>query len=227
MWLQRNHPEVFAQLQGASATLGRLSAIYRGSFARRTRQAFGDYADYVSAAGSDVAYAASAVPDFTLDQIDVTAPALDAGPSLEQSIADETAGAASLTPDISSSVPTVPVSTPTAAASSLGQTLSQNAGLITATLNAANTIVTTKAAAQVIQAQAQRAAAGLAPANVSYTTVTDPTTGEVSAIPVLNTATGQLPLSTAGIDQLAPATFLQNYGLYILLGLAALVVATE
>jgi hypothetical protein len=227
MWLKKQHPEVFAQLLSASSTLGRLSEIYRGPrFSDRARHSFGDYADYASAA-PDVSSIVADVPSFSLDQIDVSAPALDSGPSLEQSIASETAGAASLTPSLAASVPTMPAVAPTAAASSVGQTLSQNAGLIQATLSAANTIVTSNAAAQLIKAQAQRAAAGLAPANVGYMTVTDPSTGQVSAIPVLNTGSGQLPLSMSGIDRLAPSTFLQNYGLYIMLGIAALIVATE
>jgi hypothetical protein len=228
MWLKRQHPEVFAQLLSASSTLGRLSEIYRGPrFSRRSRHGLGDYADYASAA-PDVSSIVADVPSFSLDQIDVSAPALDSGPSLEQSIASETAGAASLgIPSLAASVPTMPAVAPTAAASSVGQTLSQNAGLIQATLSAANTIVTSNAAAQLIKAQAQRAAAGLAPANVGYMTVTDPSTGQVSAIPVLNTGSGQLPLSMSGIDRLAPSTFLQNYGLYIMLGIAALIVATE
>ena len=234
LWLQKQHPDVFAELLKAAVTLSGLSAIYRApSFSARASQRFGDYADYFSAADSAADLVAS-VPDFSLDEIDVSAPALNDAPSLEQSISDETATAASLTPSISEEtalqtmqVPTVPISTPTAAASTVGQTLASNAGLIQATLSAANTIVTSNAAAQVIQAQAQRAAAGLAPANVSYATVTDPTTGAVSAVPVLNTGSGQLPLSTAGIDSLAPSTFLQNYGLYIMLGLAALIVAMD
>jgi hypothetical protein len=240
MWLKMYHPAVFAQLVSASSTLGRLQALYRGpSFSARQSQRFGDYADYfdIGSAASSIAD----VPSFSLDEIDVSAPALDEGPSLEQSVSDETALAASVQPSISEetalqtmqvpsvaeSVPTMPTVTPTAAASNVGQTLANNAGLIQATLSAANTVVTSNAAAQLIQAQAQRAAAGLAPANVGYMTVTDPTTGAVSTIPVLNTGSGQLPLSTAGINQLSPATFLQNYGLYIMLGLAALVVAME
>lgn len=228
MWLKRQHPDVFAQLLSTSKTLSGLQAVYRGPrFSRRARQGLGDYADYIGGAVSDASSIVADVPSFSLDQIDVSAPAVDAGPSLEQSIASETAGAASLTPSLAESIPTLPVVQPTAAASSVGQTLANNAGLIQATLSAANTIVTSSAAAQVIKAQAQRAAAGLAPANVGYRTVTDPATGEVSAIPVLNTGTGQLPLSTAGINRLAPSTFLQNYGLYIMLGIAAFVVATD
>lgn len=234
MWLQIQHPEVFAQLLSSSRTLGRLSEIYRGPrFAERSGQRLGDYADYFSAADSAADLAAD-VPD--LDEIDVGAPALESGSSLEESISAETESAttASLQPSISEEtalqtmqVPTLPPVAPTAAASSVGATLASNAGLIQATLSAANTIVTANAAAQVIAAQAQRAAAGLAPANVTYATVTDPTTGAVSTVPVLNTANGQLPLSTAGINALSPATFLQNYGLYIMLGLAALVVAMD
>lgn len=230
MWLRAHHPALFAQLQSTSTTLGRLHALYRGpTFATRARHSLGDYADYFGAASDAVAYTAD-IPDITLDQIDVSAPALgDEGSSLEQDIASETAGAASLTPTVSTA-DTVPTAAPVAAtpaASSIASALASNAGLITATLNAANTVVTSKAAAQLIQAQANRAAAGLAPADVGYATVTDEATGAVSAVPVLNTVNGQLPLSTAGIDALSPSTFLQNYGLYIMLGLAALVVAVE
>lgn len=228
-WLQAMHPALFAQLLAASQTLSGLQALYRGPlFSARAAQSFGDYADYFDI-GDSAADLADAAPDFTLPEIDVTASAVDEGPSLEQEIASDTAGASSpitsqIAPD---SVPTAPPVAPSAAASTVGSTLVANAGLLTATLNAAATVVTTKAAAQVIQAQAQRASSGLAPAAVSYVPVTDATTGIVSTVPVLNTANGQLPLSAAGIDSLAPATFLQNYGLYIVLGLAALVVALE
>ena len=226
MWLQGQHPEVFAQLVSASNTLGKLQALYRGPrFVERSGQRLGDYADYFSDAAVSVSYD---IPSFSVDSIDLGASDIATGGSLESEIAGETSGAASLTPtSVADQVPTVPPVAPTAAASSVATTLASNAKLITATLSAANTIVTSNAAAAVIQAQANRAAAGLAPANVGYTSVTDPTTGAVSLVPVLNTANGQLPLSTAGIDQLAPSTFLQNYGLYIMLGLAALVVALD
>jgi hypothetical protein len=230
MWLSANHPAVFADLVSTSKTLGRMPEIYRGSFSSRreaSRATLGDYADYFSDAAVTVSYD---IPSFSIDSIDPGALDLSTGgSSLESEISSETSGAASLTPtaSVADSVPTMPPVAPTAAASSVGSTLASNAGLIQATLSAANTIVTSNAAAAVIAAQAQRAAAGLAPANVGYTSVTDPTTGAVSLIPVLNTGSGQLPLSTSGIDQLAPATFLQNYGLYIMLGLAALVVAME
>jgi hypothetical protein len=226
MWLRANHPQFFAQLLSASSTLGKLHAIYSGPrFSERNRHSLGDYADYFSDAAVSVSYD---IPTFSVDSLDIGASDLSTGSSLESEISSETSGVATLTPTpTADSVPTMPAVAPTADASTVASTLASNAKLITATLSAANTIVTSNAAAAVITAQAQRAAAGLAPADVGYASVTDPTTGAVSLVPVLNTANGQLPLTTGGINSLAPATFLQNYGLYIMLGLAALVVATE
>jgi hypothetical protein len=251
-WVQAWHPNVFNQLVAAAAREAALGAIYRDTFARRTGQAFGDYADYFTDVSSAVDYDASVLPEIDvtgsssslLDSLDTSGSGggslldnLDTSSdtsSISSDVAAETASAtaAPITTDISAetpdaSIPTATTATPSAAASSVGSTLASNATLITAALRAASTVLSTQAAAAVIQAQAQRAAAGLAPANVSYATYTDPVTGVVSTVPVLNTGSGQLPLTTAGINELAPSTFLQNYGLYIMLGLAALVVAWE
>jgi hypothetical protein len=246
-WLERQHPDVFSVLLSQSQRLSGLAVIYRGRFADRresARQAFGDY--YLSATDiSDLATTFDTSTDL-LPEITVTADAgggatlidsLDSGPSIADQVSAQTAIATAnpiTTPietavptDVTAAIPTAPVSPPSSAASTVGQTLVNNTGLLRSALNAANTVITSNAAAAVITAQAQRAAAGLAPANVSYIPVTDSSTGQVSTVPVLNTASGQLPLSTSGINALAPATFLQNYGLYIMLGLAALVVAWE
>src|SRR5271167_1377913 len=90
MWLRAQHPELFAVLLKSAVTLGQLAAVYRGSFGARSRQSFGDYADYFGDAASSVSYTAD-IPSISLDEIDVTATSLDDGPSLEQDIAAETA----------------------------------------------------------------------------------------------------------------------------------------
>jgi hypothetical protein len=253
-WVQAWHPNVFNALVSAAAKEVALGDLYRGPmFAERQSQRFGDYADYFSDLSDAVSYDAGDFADLDLtgsaggsllDTLDTSTDT--GGGSLLDNLDEENNSIASgveaetATTDIpiasstvdagtldTSSIPTTTTDTPSAAASSVGSTLAANSSLITAALRAASTVLSTQAAAAVIQAQAQRAAAGLAPANVGYATVTDPTTGLVSTVPVLNTGTGQLPLTTAGINALAPATFLQNYGLYIMLGLAALVVAWE
>ena len=92
LWLKGQHPALFAELLKTAVTLSGLAAIYLApSFSARQSQRFGDYGDYI-----DLSSAASIdVPSFSLDEIDVSAPALaEEGPSLEQSIADETALAA-------------------------------------------------------------------------------------------------------------------------------------
>lgn len=247
VWLQLNHPALFAQLASVANKSSQLGRIYRDSFAHRRSQQMGDYYDFADF-GSDASDFSNAFADTPIS-VDLDIPEMNLSdsllsdmqsPSIADSISAETQGAATLSEQVdagavpalppiqsAASIPTMPPVQPSSSASSVGSTLAANAGLITASLNAANTIITSNTAAQVIQAQAQRAAAGLAPANVGYQTYTDPTTGAVSLVPVLNGANGQLPLNTAGINALSPATFLQNYGLYIMLGLAALVVAMD
>ncbi len=251
VWLQKTHPEVFARILASAQKLQGLNALYRGpAFVRRQSQAMGDYSDYFSSAPLDSGIDWSTVADITPADfnIDTGGSLLDSvgdygeDSSLSDQISAQTAAAAqqpapdivmNIPTDISSSIgsgidiPTLPVTSPSSAASTVGSILAANAHLLTTALQAASTVLSTNAAANLIQAQANRAAAGLAPANVSYQTYTDPTTGQVQTVPVLNTGNGQLPLNTAGINALSPSTFLQNYGLYIMLGLAALVVALE
>jgi hypothetical protein len=248
VWLQRYEPALFQTLLAKSRKLSALGDLYRGPFfTDRARHSFGDYADYFSDAASIVDYSSSAVGDIgdVLDDDDFISGSLESEleePSISEGVAAETANAsdlpiasnvsdAPLPSDVTnpldiqgdaSSIPTMPTAAVNSAASTVGQTLSSNAGLLVATLNAANTILSANAAANLVAAQAARAAAGLAPANVSY--VAD---GSGNLVPVLNTGSGQLPLTAAGVDALAPATFLQNYGLYIMLGLAGLVLAME
>lgn len=244
-WVQKNHPEVFAAWVDIANRQTQLGLIYRSRlFSARESQKLGDYSDYIA----DIGEAAGDIADDSsfysaIDDLDIGAADsslldnLDDSGSIANDVSAETAIAdanplttsidVGSTPDITTSIPTSVTAAPSSAAASVGSTLAANSTLITTALKAASTILSANAAASVIAAQAQRAAAGLAPANVGYVTSTNPLTGQVTATPVLNTANGQLPLTGSGIDALSPSTFLQNYGLYIMLGLAALVVATE
>lgn len=227
-WLQRVHPDVFAKLLANVQKLSGLSALYRGRFAGRreaSRNTFGDYEIDLSSLADAIGPADYAPMDFSItDAISADTAGAELSPM------GLTAGSVSaptyLTQD---QIPTLTTASPSSSASSVGNFLSNLATpqVALAALRAATTIVTSNNAANVITAQANRAAAGQAPANVSYIPVTDSSTGIVTAQPVLNTSNGQLPLSASGINSLAPATFLQNYGLYIMLGLAALVFATS
>lgn len=243
VWLQRHEPDVFAQLLSSAQKMSALGALYRGRFTgvRResSRSQFGDYASYTG-----IVDISAPSPDTTmLDPIVVESSAGGGGAfdnSLAAAVSADTAGTAlDVSPtvvlenqppaDLQANIPTMPTASVGSAASSVGSFLSSLASpqVALAALKAATQIVSTNATANVITAQAQRAANGQAPANVSYIPVTDNATGIVSPMPVLNTGQGQLPLSSAGINRLAPSTFLQNYGLYIMLGLAALVFATS
>lgn len=244
VWIERHEPVLFSQLVAKTQKLKALGDLYRAPpFYRREGQALGDYGDYFSDVASAISYTASDIDlsNISLDTFDTGSLEAElAEPSIADSVAAETAGAVETPisvnedlglpsdianvniPDVSASIPTMPnVSNPSASASTVGQALSSNAGLLVATLNAANTVLQANAASNLLQAQASRAAAGLAPANVSY--VSTPS----GVVPVLNTGSGQLPLTGSGINALAPSTFLQSYGLYIMLGLAGLVLVME
>jgi hypothetical protein len=243
VWLQRQHPDVFAQLLAQAQKIQGLGRLYRGRFTgRESSRGLGDYASYIdlSSVASD---AAAASPDM-LDAITVESAYTGGGSafdnSLSAAVSADTAGVnldvsptvaldAGAPADLQTNIPTMPSASVGSAASSVGSFLSSLATpqVALAALRAATQVITANDTAKVITAQAQRAANGQAPANVSYVPVTDNATGIVSAMPVLNTGQGQMHLSTAGINALAPSTFLQNYGLYIMLGLAALVFATS
>lgn len=246
-WLQKNHPAVFQSLL-KRATAQSMGAIYRGNFAARSAklEGFGDYGDYFSYFSSAVSDS-TGLPSLDYSDLDVavdTAPVttdlddqlqsapietsgdLDAETAVAPTVAIDSGDAASsMTP---SSVPTAPASAPTAATSSVGNYLSTPAGtqVLAAALTGTAQIINAASAASVITAQAQRAAAGMAPANVSYVATTNPSTGEATVTPVLNTSSGAVALSNAGIDALSPASFLQDYGLYIMLGIGALIALT-
>jgi hypothetical protein len=149
-----------------------------------------------------------------------------ANPSVQTAITDQDLSATLATPTVNipsdvATTPSVPVSS---AASSVGSFLSSQNGasILLATLKGANQIVSSLAAANVIEAQAARAAAGYAPANIGYTTTTDPNTGQVTVVPVLNQNGSQIALGDNAVDSIAPPGFLQNYGVYLIVGAAAL-----
>lgn len=221
-WLERRHPDVFAQLLANARKVQGIGALVRGTrFSERTRHGFGDYYIDLSSLADAVGPSEYSASDFSI----ANAVSADTAGAELSPIAGANPSMPSLSTD---QIPTfsAPASS---SASSVGSFLSSLATpqVVMSALKAATQIITTNATANVIQAQAQRAAAGQAPANVSYIPVTDSTTGIVSPQAVLNTPSGQLPLTGAGINALAPATFLQNYGLYIMLGLAALLVSME
>jgi hypothetical protein len=200
-WLQFNHPDVFGLLKTAAEHQATLDTIYKSNFSgRRGMGTFGDYFDYVSDITSSLPDT-STLTDLTESTLfsDLDIPSIDVG-SLDSAV----------TPTEISTLTQSATSTPVVAPD-----------ITTDTVSGANQVVGSIAAANVIQAQAARAASGLAPANVTYTTSVDPATGQVTAIPVLNTANGAIAVSAS---QIAPATFLQKWGLYIMLALGAFVI---
>lgn len=252
-WLQKNHPQVFKVLL-KKATASAMGAIYRGNFDQRRQalEGFGDYGDYFSYFSSAVSDSTGlpALSDISnldnsnlvdsvtdtpvttdLDdqlQSEPLEPSgdLDAETAVAPTVAIDSGDAASsITP---SGVPTAPASAPTSATSSVGNYLTSPAGaqVLSAAITGAAQIVNANTAANVIESQAARAAAGLAPANVSYVATTNPTTGQSTVTPVLNTSSGAVALSNAGIEAMTPSSFLQEYGLYIMLGIGAFVALT-
>jgi hypothetical protein len=155
-----------------------------------------------------------------------------ANPDLSTAITAQNLAATIETPptvSVADTVATTSGNPVSAAASSVGSFLSSAQGgqILLATLKGASAIVNSVAAANVIEAQAQRAAAGLQPANVGYTLVTDPTTGQQTAVPVLNQNGNQIALGSNAVSALAPPGFLQNYGVYLIMGAAALALLSE
>jgi len=118
------------------------------------------------------------------------------------------------------------------AISSVGSFLTTGGGLnalantASAYFNSQSTAKNAQVQTAVLQAQSARALTGAAPANVSY--VTNPLTGQVT--PVLNTAGGTVPLSSSLLSSITPSglsAFLSQYGLWLALGAAGLVVLTS
>ncbi len=246
-WIQTNHPALFNVLLKRAKSQA-LHGLYPGSFIGRLGQDdLSDYfnsadaADAVANSDLSATDSGAVLPEITVtaenpNSTELTGSGGGAGSdeeatSIQTAIANETAMAnipmTAVTADISGPAPSVnitPDSVPTTSTSSTSSALSAvgnyltSAQGITTLLKGAATIATTNATAALIQSQAQRAAAGLAPANVSYGAVTDPNTGIVTPVPVLNTAAGASPLSAAQIANLAPSTFLAQYGVYLLIG---------
>ena len=218
-WLKKNHPAPFNQLLKASVAAKQSS--------------LGDLDDLGDDTDTDIDVPDVTVPDITIDldlpqlgtgdltgEPDFFTSTGNSGAPSSTEISALTSGAG----NIALTAPTASLSPSTPDTQSVGDFIAsaQSGQVIQAIASGANKIVTSQAAAATISAQAARAAAGLAPANISYTTVTNPATGEVTAVPVLNSATGSTPLNAAGIASLIPPSFLQSNGIWIMLGLAAL-----
>jgi hypothetical protein len=212
-WLRLNHRTLFNALyrKAANAGLGQMD------MPDLTVASTGDATSYIDTSQLDLSapsasdiYASTAAADI-LPPPDLSSMATVPDINIPDSYAASSGDTPVSVPQ-SSSVPS--------AVSTVGKFLSSSQGLQTV-LSAANAIASSTAAAAIITAQAQRAAAGQAPANVRYYTTQNPTTGQVSAIPYINGA----PISQGQIAALQPS-FLQRYGIWLILGAAALIVAT-
>lgn len=220
-WIANNHPAVFAQLAQkarVAATRTKLSGL-----GCACRPGLGDDDSSTDYFGTplDTYTDSSTFPDssstFNFDVVDpdtFTTPTIEvAAPNFD--IQDPSS---STTP--SSSI-----------LSSVANYLTSPAGLTAAATIAVGGLqvyaTSQQAAAQqaVLQAQASRVAAGLNPAAISYTV--NPATGQV--MPVVSSTTGQyLPVTSPLLAQLAGggtlSTFLSQYGLWLLIAGAAVLV---